>query len=589
MVSPINSNLTGLVFEANNNKADLENIVAKLSSGKKNLRVGEDSGSHSQGAKLSSKNVRDIANVQNLQNFLSLSQSQDGILEQAGKILHRMDELATRALDITATDGDRENYNKEFIELADQLSKFAKEKFGDVGLFGSGTAVIDYVKGTGTNDFNYSQNIANTDTGSILGSDVDSAQTPKTNDNVVDNSPLGNDGTPVSIISNIASPPADATAASLFNKVVGWIEDSEYLIEEAYGWTVDTGDPWVLEIDENAETGGWIAYVMGSQSNVMKMVVDLPDVDVANETVAGGTEKYDRTIAHEMVHVLEHQNIYSNDSTGDGSSRATWLSEGLAELIHGQDSRIRGILGNDPSDDKIRELASAIGTGNEAWSSNEQYAAAYLAARFLDSEIRNSSFTHSTATSSFDKSDGIRHMTEWMKEQKATNSGAANSGFDAYISTFLTDKSYSNNNEFIEYFKGTTSFDIAIDGDGSTYESKAISAITISDTTSYNLTSLDNAKETLTFLSTKLTELAEQRSLVGANMSRVQNELQNLAGKITNGEMAVSRIEDADIATESSSFASAQVRTQASIAILAQAKQLNVGVSDLLRGVNIGG
>jgi flagellin len=589
MVSPINSNLTGLVFEANNNKADLENIVAKLSSGKKNLRVGEDSGSHSQGAKLSSKNVRDIANVQNLQNFLSLSQSQDGILEQAGKILHRMDELATRALDITATDGDRENYNKEFIELADQLSKFAKEKFGDVGLFGSGTAVIDYVKGTGTNDFNYSQNIANTDTGSILGSDVDSAQTPKTNDNVVDNSPLGNDGNPVSIISNIASPPADATAASLFNKVVGWIEDSEYLIEEAYGWTVDTGDPWVLEIDENAETGGWIAYVMGSQSNVMKMVVDLPDVDVANETVAGGTEKYDRTIAHEMVHVLEHQNIYSNDSTGDGSSRATWLSEGLAELIHGQDSRIRGILGNDPSDDKIRELASAIGTGNEAWSSNEQYAAAYLAARFLDSEIRNSSFTHSTATSSFDKSDGIRHMTEWMKEQKATNSGAANSGFDAYISTFLTDKSYSNNNEFIEYFKGTTSFDIAIDGDGSTYESKAISAITISDTTSYNLTSLDNAKETLTFLSTKLTELAEQRSLVGANMSRVQNELQNLAGKITNGEMAVSRIEDADIATESSSFASAQVRTQASIAILAQAKQLNVGVSDLLRGVNIGG
>ena len=589
MVSPINNNLTGLVFEANNNKADLESIVAKLSSGKKNLRVGEDSGAHSQGTKLSSKNVRDIANVQNLQNFLSLSQSQDGVLEQVGKILHRMDELATRALDITATDGDRENYNKEFIELADQLSKFAKEKFGDVGLFGSGTAVIDYIKGTGTNDFNYSQNIANTDTGSILGSDVDSTQTAKTNDSVVDNNPAGNDGTPVSIISNIASPPTDATAQALFNKVVGWIEDSEYLIQEAYGWTVDTSDPWVLEIDENAETGGWIAYVMGSQSDVIKMVVDLPDVDVANETVAGGTEKYDRTIAHEMVHVLEHQNIYSNDSTGDGSSRATWLSEGLAELIHGQDSRIRGILGNDPSDDKIRELASAIGTGNEAWTSNEQYAAAYLAARFLDSEIRNSSFTHSTTTNSFDKSDGIRHMTEWMKEQKDANAGAANSGFDAYISTFLTDKSYSNNNEFIEYFKGTTSFDIAIDGDGSTYESKAISAVTISDTTSYNLTSIDKAKETLTFLSTKLTELAEQRSLVGANMSRVQNELQNLAGKITQGEMAVSRIEDADIAQESSSFASTQVRTQASIAILAQAKQLNVGVSDLLRGIYIGG
>ena len=73
MVSPINNNLSGLVFEASNNKADLESIVAKLSSGKKNLRVGEDSGSHSQGATIGSKGRRDLANVQNLQNFLSLS------------------------------------------------------------------------------------------------------------------------------------------------------------------------------------------------------------------------------------------------------------------------------------------------------------------------------------------------------------------------------------------------------------------------------------------------------------------------------------------------------------------------------------
>ena len=172
MVSPINNNLTGLVFESANNNTDLENIIAKLSSGKKNLRVGEDSGSHSQGTKLSSKNVRDIANVQNLQNFLSFTQSQDGVLQQVGKILHRMDELATRALDITATDGDRENYNKEFMELTDQLSKFSREKFGDINLFGGGTAGLDYIKGTGTNDFNYAQNINDSDTGSIMGEDA---------------------------------------------------------------------------------------------------------------------------------------------------------------------------------------------------------------------------------------------------------------------------------------------------------------------------------------------------------------------------------------------------------------------------------
>jgi flagellin len=591
MVSPVNNNLTGLVFEATNNNTDLENIVAKLSSGKKNLRVGEDSGSHSQGTKLSSKNVRDIANVQNLQNFLSFTQSQDGVLQQVGKILHRMDELATRALDITATDGDRENYNKEFMELTDQLSKFSREKFGDINLFGGGTAGIDYIKGTGTNDFNYAQNINDSDTGSIMGEDAnggialngtavipDGARAPS----VAYNTIITNQGD--------SNNPGTSSTAELKDKLFDllesdWIGQTEQLITANYGWALDGADSWDMIINEN-DTGFYAAFVYGGTGNNINMTIDLPDA-----LNAGATDleaNFDRVIAHEMVHVLQNQNTYSSDPIGDGS-RGTWLKEGLAEFIHGADSRVYGILGNDPSDDKIRELISAIGTGNESWSANDQYAAAYLAARFLDSEIKNSSFTHTTTTGSFTKDDGIKHLTAWMKDQYDANAGAANSGFNAYISTFLGGKSYSNNSEFIDYFKGTSGMDVAIDGDGSTYTSKGISSITISDTSSYNLNSIEKAKDTLTFLSTKLTSLAEQRSLAGANMSRVQNELQNLAGKISTGEMAVSRIEDADIAQESSNYASTQVRTQASIAILAQAKQLNVGVSDLLRGVNIGG
>ena len=591
MVSPINNNLTGLVFEANNNKADLESVIAKLSSGKKNLRVGDDSGSHSQGTKLSSKNVRDIANVQNLQNFLSFSQSQDGVLQQVGKILHRMDELATRALDITATDGDREDYNKEFVELADELSKFAKEKFGDINLFGGGTAGIDYIKGTGNNDFNYAQNINNSDTGSIMGQDANGGL-PLDGTAVIPDGAQAPSSAYNSIITNQGDTnlPGTATTSQLKDKLFDllesdWIGQTEQLITANYGWSLDGADAWDMVINEN-DTGFYAAFVYGGTGNNINMTIDLPDALNAGATDLDAN--FDRVIAHEMVHVLQNQNTYSSDPIGDGS-RGTWLKEGLAEFIHGADSRVYGILGNDPSDDKIRELINAIGTGNESWSANDQYAAAYLAARFLDSEIKEASFTHTTTTGSFTKDDGIKHLTAWMKDQYVANAGAANSGFNAYISTFLSDKSYSNNSEFIDYFKGTSGMEVAIDGDGSTYTSKGISSVTISDTNSYNLNSIEKAKDTLSFLSTKLTTLAEQRSLVGANMSRVQNELQNLAGKITQGEMAVSRLEDADIAQESSSFASTQVRTQASIAILAQAKQLNVGVSDLLRGVNVGG
>ena len=62
----------------------------------------------------------------------------------------------------------------------------------------------------------------------------------------------------------------------------------------------------------------------------------------------------------------------------------------------------------------------------------------------------------------------------------------------------------------------------------------------------------------------------------------------NLTGKISTGEMAHSRISDTDVALESSRYAAQQVRTQASMAILAQGQKLNVGIPDLLRGVMVG-
>ena len=136
--------------------------------------------------------------------------------------------------------------------------------------------------------------------------------------------------------------------------------------------------------------------------------------------------------------------------------------------------------------------------------------------------------------------------------------------------------------------KDNSSLAAAIDGTGLTYDLKSVNSVTV-ETTIYNLESLANAKATLTELENLMTNLSSERSNVGANLSRLEKELNNLSGKISTGEMAVSRIEDADIAQESSNYASTQVRTQASIAILAQAKQLNVGVSDLLRGINIGG
>ena len=128
-----------------------------------------------------------------------------------------------------------------------------------------------------------------------------------------------------------------------------------------------------------------------------------------------------------------------------------------------------------------------------------------------------------------------------------------------------------------------------IDGTGNTWDLQSVNTITVGDTATYNLGTISAARATLTQLTSWIENLATERSLVGANLSRLEKEIGNLNGKIATGEMAVSRIEDADVARESTLFATNQVRMQASVAILAQGRQTNVMLADLIRGVQGGG
>jgi flagellin len=128
-----------------------------------------------------------------------------------------------------------------------------------------------------------------------------------------------------------------------------------------------------------------------------------------------------------------------------------------------------------------------------------------------------------------------------------------------------------------------------IDDSGETWNLQSVNTITISDTATYNLENITNARGTLTQLTSWIENLATERALAGTNLSRLEKEIDGLSNKIGGREIAVNRIEDTDIARESTRFASNQVRMQVSVAILIQAKQTNVMLADLVRGVNVGG
>ncbi len=582
MIAHVNHDLTGLAFETHRARMELDSSVAKLSSGKRMQNAKHDAGGFQQAAKLGSRHKRDVASMQNLQNIVSYSQIQDGSLETVGKIINRMNTLATRALDMTSTDSDRENYNKEFIELAAQLEEIKLEKFNGMDVFGAGgfsdekQEFIDALKN-------------------------------------------------------------------------GWLKNAEALVQSAYGLQANAADTWDLIVNEN-DTGGYAAFVMTSwdgtgTADVMEMQFDLPDFP-APHTV--GPSEADRVVAHEMVHLIQAQNSFFGDIVDGNGRRGSWFKEGLAEMIHGGDDRVRGILGNTlPSDGDITNLLNAVGTGDESWTTNEQYGSAYLAARFLHYSIKDAGKSFAGFNGG---ADGAKALTQWMAGRfNNTGGGAAaeDSGLDTGIAAFTN---YANNDAFLAAFKGADGlsyvkdagkFDYAnnignadtgaignadadsgaakdgqsvvddvagsptdlnptyetekgslaatIDGSGETWNLQSVNTITVSDTETYNLESITNARGTLTQLTVWMENLATERALVGANLSRLEKEMDNLSRKMGGREMAVSRIEDTDVARESTKFASSQVKMQASVAILAQAKQANVLLADLVRDINVGG
>jgi flagellin len=71
----------------------------------------------------------------NVGNAVSYTQTQDGFLQQVGKALNRMSELAVSAKDVTKTDTDRSLYNAEYGQLASYITSTASKDFNGVSLF----------------------------------------------------------------------------------------------------------------------------------------------------------------------------------------------------------------------------------------------------------------------------------------------------------------------------------------------------------------------------------------------------------------------------------------------------------------------
>ena len=100
---------------------------------------------------------------------------------------------------------------------------------------------------------------------------------------------------------------------------------------------------------------------------------------------------------------------------------------------------------------------------------------------------------------------------------------------------------------------------------------------------SYDVSTATAANTLLATLDTELDTISSSRATLGAGQNRLESVVSSLTNNATNLADARSRIEDADYSAETTALAKAQILSQASTAMIAQANQSQQNVLSLLR------
>jgi flagellin len=166
---------TWAAYNLNNTNTNLQRSLTRLSSGTRINSSVDDAGGLAVSMKLSAAIRRTEATQSNVNNAISLLQTQDGVLKSAEKVLTRMSELIQLSADVTKSTNDRAMYQTEYESLQGQLVDMVSEEFNGVELFTSGgwNTTLDTAGNTLTvvvsQEGNQSVQITQSDLGAVAG------------------------------------------------------------------------------------------------------------------------------------------------------------------------------------------------------------------------------------------------------------------------------------------------------------------------------------------------------------------------------------------------------------------------------------
>ena len=185
--------------------------------------------------------------------------------------------------------------------------------------------------------------------------------------------------------------------------------------------------------------------------------------------------------------------------------------------------------------------------------------------RVRELAVQSSSGTYQTSDRDYMQSE-VTALTEQISDVLSTTEFNGNALFSTTAGTDVT-------------------FDIqtgANSGETITITSTAIDGTNI-DATALDVTTAADASTTIDNVDLALADVNAARASLGAGQNRLESAVNNLTNNVTNLSDARSRIEDTDYSAETTAMSKAQILSQASTAMIAQANQAPQNVLSLLR------
>jgi flagellin len=262
-------------------------------------------------------------------------------------------------------------------------------------------------------------------------------------------------------------------------------------------------------------------------------------------------------------------------------------------VINTNTAALRAQNGSRVADKALQTAMERLSSGKRINTSKDDAAGLAIASKMtaqirgMNQAVRNANDGISYAQTAEGALGEVTNMLQRIRElavqsASGTYGTADRTNLNADVTEFNGTRIFNSNASGSTYTAASGS--VSIQAGANSGDTVSISFSSLSDLAS--ATAVDTSANAVTALGnvdTALTNVNATRAKLGAAQSRLESTVNQLVNNVTNLADARSRIEDADFSAETTNLAKAQILSQASTAMLAQANQSQQGVLSLLR------